>query len=312
MDKHQSISRNGSGAQSYNINTPELETYETPPQAKFNIPDELMMESKPSQQIPQASSKDRILNSKLPDEIKRLMIENPIVATNPLSPSNSVLSDELVEKASRLMGTKKSQSSPTQISEQKTPINSDLKKMMKEVVEEVPLVKVSVHQIENPYVVKADILVYPTNNVLTIDDVLLNRLSYNAIQKECDKIPKPINMGSVYVTSNGGENSKVQPKQIIHAVVAGESRLVNEADIKLATRKALHLAKESNVRNIVMLPPDCGTHDIQDAARVQLSSIYTFLQTEKDIPFKNIFIVMEDKESFDVYQEYYKRVFKSR
>jgi O-acetyl-ADP-ribose deacetylase (regulator of RNase III) len=186
------------------------------------------------------------------------------------------------------------------------------KPVEEEVVEEVPLVKVSVHQIENPYVVKADILVYPTNNVLTIDDVLLNRLSYNAIQKECDKIPKPINMGSVYVTSNGGENSKVQPKQIIHAVVAGESRLVNEADIKLATRKALHLAKESNVRNIVMLPPDCGTHDIQDAARVQLSSIYTFLQTEKDIPFKNIFIVMEDKESFDVYQEYYKRVFKSR
>jgi O-acetyl-ADP-ribose deacetylase (regulator of RNase III) len=173
-------------------------------------------------------------------------------------------------------------------------------------------VKVSIHQIENPYVVKADVLVYPTNNVLTIDDPLLNRLSYNKIQNECDKIPKPINMGSVYITSNGGENSKVQPKQIIHAVVAGESRLVNEADIKLATRKALHLAKESNVRNIVMLPPDCGTHDIQDAARVQLSSIYTFLQTEKDITFKNIFIVMEDKESLDVYKEYYKRVFKSR
>ena len=178
--------------------------------------------------------------------------------------------------------------------------------------EEEPQVKVSVHQVENPYVVKADVLVYPTNNVLTIDDQLLNRFSYNKIQQECDKIPKPINMGSVYVTSNGGENSKVQPKQIIHAVVAGESRLVNEADIKLATRKALHIAKESKVRNIVMLPPDCGTHDIQDAARVQLSSILTFLQTEKDITFKNIFIVMEDKESLDVYKEYYKRVFKSR
>ena len=125
-------------------------------------------------------------------------------------------------------------------------------------------------------------------------------------------MPKPINMGSVYVTSNGGENSKIQPKKIFHAVVAGESRLVNEADIKLAIRKALHLAKEFNARNIVMLPPDCGTHDIQDAARVQLSSIYTYLQTEKDITFKNIFIVMEDKESYDVYKEYYKRVFKSR
>ena len=140
-----------------------------------------------------------------------------------------------------------------------------------EVAEEIPQIKVSIHQIENPYLVKADILVYPTNNVLTVDDVLLNRLSYNVVQQECDKIPKPINMGSVYVTSNGGENSKVQAKKIIHAVVAGESRLVNEADIKLATRKALHLAKESNVRNIVMLPPDCGTHDIQDAARVHLS-----------------------------------------
>lgn len=181
-----------------------------------------------------------------------------------------------------------------------------------EVVEEVPQVKVSIHQIDNPYAVKADILVYPANNVLTIDDPLLNRLSYNVIQKECDKVQKPINMGSVYITSNGGENSKVQAKKIFHAVVAGESRLVNEADTKLATRKALHLAKETNARNIVMLPPDCGTHDIQDAARVQLSSIYTFLQTEKDIPFKNIFIVMDDKESYDVYQEYYKRVFKSR
>lgn len=181
-----------------------------------------------------------------------------------------------------------------------------------ETAEEEPQVKVSIHQVENPYIVKADVLVYPSNNVLTIDDALLNRLSYNKIQQECDKIPKPINMGSVYVTTNGGEKSKVQPKQIIHAVVAGESRLVNEADIKLATRKALHIAKESKVRNIVMLPPDCGTHDIQDAARVQLSSIYTFLQTEKDITFKNIFIVMEDKESLDVYKEYYRRVFKSR
>lgn len=184
--------------------------------------------------------------------------------------------------------------------------------VVEEVVEEVPQVKVSIHQIDNPYAVKADILVYPANNVLTIDDALLNRLSYNVIQKECDKVQKPINMGSVYITSNGGENSKVQAKKIFHAVVAGESRLVNEADTKLAMRKSLHLANESNARNIVMLPPDCGTHDIQDAARVHLSSIYTFLQTEKNITFKNIFIVMDDKESYDVYQEYYKRVFKSR
>ena len=201
-----------------------------------------------------------------------------------------------------------------EIQEQKTESDSQetVEEVAEEVVEETPKVKVSIHQIENPYLVKADVLVYPSNNVLTIDDPLLNRLSYGKIQQECDKIKKPINMGSVYTTSNGGENSKVQAKKVYHAVVAGESRLVNEADIKLAIRKALHLANESKVRNIVMLPPDCGTHDIQDAARVHLSSILTFMQSEKDISFKNIFIVMEDKESYDVYNEYYKRVFKSR
>ena len=45
---------------------------------------------------------DAIKNSKLPDEIKRLMMEHPIA--QPSSPmGNTVLSDELIEKASRLM-----------------------------------------------------------------------------------------------------------------------------------------------------------------------------------------------------------------
>jgi hypothetical protein len=46
-------------------------------------------------------------------------------------------------------------------------------------------------------------------------------------------------MGNCYVTSNGGTGSKIAPKAIYHAVVAGASRLVNELDIKKATRKAL-------------------------------------------------------------------------
>ena len=178
------------------------------------------------------------------------------------------------------------------------------------VVEEViPTTKVSIHRCDNPYLVKADVLMYPANNILTIDDPLLHRMSRGLIQEECDKIGKPIKMGSVYVTSNGGEQSKVQPRQIYHAVVAGESRLVNEQDIKLATRKCLHVANSLKVKNIVMLPTDCGTHDIADTARVQLSAIKTYLTTEKDCQLKNIFIVMEDKESYDVFEEYYQRIF---
>ncbi len=179
-----------------------------------------------------------------------------------------------------------------------------------EVIEEVKVTtKVSIHQCSNPYLVKADILMYPTNNILTIDDPLLHRMSRGLIQEQCDKIQKPIKMGTVYITNNGGEQSKVQARQIYHAVVAGESRLVNEQDIKLATRKSLHLANSFKAKNIVMLPTDCGTHDINDTARVQLSAIKTYLQTEKDCQIKNIFIVMEDKESFDVFEEYYQRIF---
>ena len=183
-----------------------------------------------------------------------------------------------------------------------------------EVPNEVPTIsedsstKVSIHVCENPYLVKCDVLVYPTNIVLTIDDPLLHRMSRGNIQAELDKYTKPIQMGTVYTTGNGGENSKVQPKNIYHAVVAGESRLVNEEDIKSSTRKALHLIAQHDFKNVVMVPPDCGTHDIYDTARVHLSSIKTFLQTQKT-NIKNIFIVMSDKESYDVYEQYYKRIF---
>jgi O-acetyl-ADP-ribose deacetylase (regulator of RNase III) len=170
--------------------------------------------------------------------------------------------------------------------------------------------KVSIHKCDNPYLVKSDVLVYPTNIILTIDDPLLHRMSRGNIQNELDKIKKPIHMGTIYVTSNGGENSNVKPKYIYHAVVAGESRLVNEEDIKSATRKSLHIANKNGYKNIVMMPPDCGTHDINDSSRVHLSAIKTFLQTEKECNIKNIFVVMSDQESYDVYEQYYKRIFK--
>lgn len=169
--------------------------------------------------------------------------------------------------------------------------------------------KVSVHKIDNPYLVKADVLVYPANIILNVDDDLLNRMSRGKIQAELDQFNKPIKMGSVYITSNGDVNSQVKPEKIYHAVVAGESRLVNEIDMKSAIRKSLRLANENKARNVVILPCDCGTHDIFDTARVQMSSIKTFIQTEKNLNLKNIFVVMEDKESFEVYEEYYNRIF---
>jgi O-acetyl-ADP-ribose deacetylase (regulator of RNase III) len=142
-----------------------------------------------------------------------------------------------------------------------------------------------------------------------LDDPLLNRMSRGIIQSELDRFQKPINMGTVYITSNGGENSKVKAQKIYHATVAGESRLVNEVDLKSAMRKALLLADEEGARNVVVIPADCGTHDINDTARVQLAAIKTYLSTAKDSNIKNIFLVMEDEESYQVYEEYYNRIF---
>jgi len=169
--------------------------------------------------------------------------------------------------------------------------------------------KVSIHIVKNPYLVKSDVLFYPTNIALTIDDPLLMRLSFGKIQEECDTFKKPYKMGTLYITSNGGENSKVQAKHVYHLTVSGVSRLVNEGDVKSALRKALDMADTNNARNVVMLPADCGTHDINDIARVQLSSIKTYLSTHKNCKIKNVFIVMEDKESYQVFEEYYNRIF---
>ena len=169
--------------------------------------------------------------------------------------------------------------------------------------------RISIHKIENPYLVKADVLIYPTNISLTIDDPLLHRMSRGQVQEECDKFNKPIKMGTVYITSNGLDNTLVKPSKIYHAVVAGASRLVNEEDVRSATRKALILANQEKLQKIVMMPADCGTHDISDTARVQLSAIKTFLKSNKNNEIKNIYIVMDDEESYKTYQEYYNRIF---
>ncbi len=78
------------------------------PAAKYNIPEEFLHENQtPQNVVARENTKpvgvptvEAIKNSKLPDEIKRLMIEHPIAQPQQ---SQMTISDELVEKASRLM-----------------------------------------------------------------------------------------------------------------------------------------------------------------------------------------------------------------
>jgi hypothetical protein len=108
-----------------------------------------MEESRPVSQ--QRSSnipmEDRIASSKLPDEIKRLMMEHPNQQPTMGAGSGAVLSDDLVEKASRLMNTKPkgtqiNESTPIkQSSQQQVPSSSltanQIRDIVRETVEDV-------------------------------------------------------------------------------------------------------------------------------------------------------------------------------
>jgi len=102
MDKHNEIGR----GQVREMSSPVVEGYDAVP-ATYNIPQEFMAEQ-PKPIVNQNSNipiEDRISKSKLPDEIKRLMMEHPIQQPTMGVGSGAVLSNELVEKASRLMNT---------------------------------------------------------------------------------------------------------------------------------------------------------------------------------------------------------------
>ena len=81
--------------------TPMVDNFQ-PINAGYNIPQEYMTESttqSPTNTVA-VPTQDRIVNSKLPDEIKRLMIENPIEKPNMTGPT---ISDDIIEGAQRLM-----------------------------------------------------------------------------------------------------------------------------------------------------------------------------------------------------------------
>ena len=86
------------------------------PTAKYNIPAEFLQESNTPQQpylsnVPRENTKpvgiptvDAIKNSKLPDEIKRLMMEHPIGQPQQ---QPTTISNDLIERATRLMNVNK-------------------------------------------------------------------------------------------------------------------------------------------------------------------------------------------------------------
>jgi hypothetical protein len=141
MEKHNEIGR-GSATQPTSFNTPQVEEFQ-PVSGNYNIPQEFLSENEVKMQsnVSQGSSEERIKNSKLPDEIKRLMLEHPI--EQPTSYNGSAtLSNELVEKASRLMGTNQTQIQKSTTPQKTQTINpsinyDEVRNIVRETVEDV-------------------------------------------------------------------------------------------------------------------------------------------------------------------------------
>jgi hypothetical protein len=86
------------------VNIPMVEEFQ-PVNATYNLPQEFVSEQnqqKNNYDPTKPLDENKILNSKLPDEIKRLMIEQPII--QPSSMGGQVeISDEVIQGAQRLM-----------------------------------------------------------------------------------------------------------------------------------------------------------------------------------------------------------------
>lgn len=151
MEKHNEIGRGSvrnTTMRQESYSSPMVESFE-PVDVKYNIPQEFMQEqSRPVSQVNNnIPIEDRISNSKLPDEIKRLMIEHPIQQPTMGMSSGAVLSNELVEKASRLMNTTLSENrvneskNTTQTNRQQPTSQSfnmeEIKDVIRETVQEV-------------------------------------------------------------------------------------------------------------------------------------------------------------------------------
>lgn len=186
-----------------------------------------------------------------------------------------------------------------------------VKAEIKDIAEE-DLVFVKVVGVDNVYSVKVDAIVYANNQMLVIDDEEMNYRSYDKIQNELNQIVPPVSMGSVYKTSNGGNHKGgIVPPVIYHAVVATQTRLVNEGAIIKSTIKALTQADYDGCKSIAILPMDCGNFDLHQTANSQLMAIYNFLETVPTKNIKNIFIITtkSDKVTLDIFNEKFDRIF---
>jgi hypothetical protein len=134
MDKHNTMGRGNASP----MPPMEGQNFDIP-NARYNIPDDILAENEMTapvmpMRVPETPSTEAIKKSKLPDEIKRIMIEHPIAQSAPQSSIN-ILSDSMIAKATQLMGNKPKQTMVEQKQIINAPIDAEyIKKIVKETV----------------------------------------------------------------------------------------------------------------------------------------------------------------------------------
>ena len=135
MDKHNNIGRGQAQTQ-----VPVVEEYQ-PVNATYNLPQEYLEESQPKNYRTEVPTEDRIMKSKLPEEIKQLMKEYPIQPPSMGVQSGVGLTEDLVERASRLMNTeqpdKKQRNNVSENKKTNNISNDDIRDIIRETVEDV-------------------------------------------------------------------------------------------------------------------------------------------------------------------------------
>lgn len=188
MEKHSQISRSSNPTNQ----APSVDTFDSV-NAKYNLPEEFLPEqiqSKNDFDATKPLDENRILNSKLPDEIKRLMIEQPIVQPN--STGGVEISEEVIQGAQRLMGkTNKITDVPQQITNKETittnnqatsNVNiSEIKTMIRDVVRD------AVRDVVKEELKEAGMLVESTSNS---DEVIQFKVGKHLFVGKVTKIKK--------------------------------------------------------------------------------------------------------------------------
>lgn len=158
----------------------------------------------------------------------------------------------------------------------------------------------------------ADVMILPANSVLSLPDRWLHKMSRGNVQAELDTVlrSRAIKIGQIIQTTGGGDHEGgVVAKKLMHAVIAAETWVSSAHAITQMTPQCLFAADAMGAKTVVLTPFDCGTVDIDSAARAQLMALRRFLYSNKIDNVEQVYIVMSDALSYQVYTDAYAEIF---